>query len=406
MIKEKNKYLDWSFKICLIAIIIALLIHNCTMIKNHNNEKIPTGNVNIIEIKCDKDDQCDTEPKNNNNENSGGKKNNNTKKNSTTTPASSTKKEIESLDFSEKNISIKNGDSLQLLVIVNPTELSSSKLTWKSDNPEVVTVDENGVITGLSVGKATITVTSENGKTTTCVINVVSNEIPVEKIIVTPNKTNMDVDSVLQLSVKIEPSNATNRDLIWTSSDESIATVDNKGIVKGLKAGKVTITAKTKDGKVLGTSEITVEEVFSNDLNVYDSDHKPVVWNGSTDLKIFTNSMYELTDVIAPEDSNTYQFVVKNGTDYQLKYNVKFIETNTYGINMKYKLKKNDTYLIDHYVKASELNIPEMLLNTNQNDTYYLEWKWISSSNDTEIGVMGNAKYGLKIDVKAESVDE
>ncbi len=406
MIKEKNKYLDWSFKICLIAIIIVLLIHNCTMIKNQNNEKIPTGNVNIIEIKCDKDDQCDTEPKNNNNENSGGKKNNNTKKNSTTTPASSTKKEIESLNFSEKNISIKNGDNLQLLVIVNPTELSSSKLTWKSDNPEVVSVDENGVITGLSVGKATITVTGENGKTTTCVINVVSNEIPVEKIMVTPNKTNMDVDSVLQLSVKIEPSNATNRDLIWTSSDESIATVDNKGIVKGLKAGKVTITAKTKDGKVLGTSEITVEEVFSNDLNVYDSDHKPVVWNGSTDLKIFTNSMYELTDVIAPEDSNTYQFVVKNGTDYQLKYNVKFIETNPYGINMKYKLKKNDTYLIDHYVKASELNIPEMLLNTNQNDTYYLEWKWRSSSNDTEIGVMGNAKYGLKIDVKAESVDE
>ena len=75
-------------------------------------------------------------------------------------------------------------------------------------------------------------------------------------------------------------------------------------------------------------------------------------------------------------------------------------------INMKYKLKKNDTYLIDHYVKATELNIPEMLLNTNQNDTYYLEWKWISSSNDTEIGVMGNAKYGLKIEVKAESVNE
>ena len=63
MIKEKSKYLDWSFKICLIAIIIALLIHNCTMMKNKDNEKIPTGNVNIIEIKCDKDDQCDDNPK-------------------------------------------------------------------------------------------------------------------------------------------------------------------------------------------------------------------------------------------------------------------------------------------------------------------------------------------------------
>ena len=72
---------------------------------------------------------------------------------------------------------------------------------------------------------------------------------------------------------------------------------------------------------------------------------------------------------------------------------------------MKYRLKKNDTYVVHHYVKASELRVDDMILNRNENDTYYLEWKWISSSNDTSIGENPEAKYGLKIEVKAEETN-
>lgn len=141
---------------------------------------------------------------------------------------------------------------------------------------------------------------------------------------------------------------------------------------------------------------------FDDKLTVYDNN---ITWNGEVETKIFTNSMYNLEDVIAPESSNTYQFVVKNSTRYNLKYNIEFIETNPYNINMKYKLKKNDTYLIDHYVSASELDISNILLNINNNDTYYLEWKWVSSDNDTEVGKTGNANYGLKILIKAEDTN-
>ena len=73
---------------------------------------------------------------------------------------------------------------------------------------------------------------------------------------------------------------------------------------------------------------------------------------------------------------------------------------------MKYKLKKNDTYIVDHYVSASELNVNDMLLNINENDTYYLEWKWISSSNDTSIGENPEANYSLKIEVEAEGIND
>ena len=138
-------------------------------------------------------------------------------------------------------------------------------------------------------------------------------------------------------------------------------------------------------------------------IEVFDED---ITWNGTKKAKIFTNSMYEIEDIIAPESENTYQFVVKNGTDINLFYSINFIETNPHNINMKYKLKKNDTYIIDHYVSANELKIDNYYLKGNKNDTYYLEWKWVSSDNDTKVGKTPNASYGLKIEVKAESANE
>ena len=73
-------------------------------------------------------------------------------------------KQIESLSFAQKNVSVKKGDTLGLVVTVKPTELSSSQLTWTSSDPSIVTVDENGVIKGIKEGTATITVRSSNGK--------------------------------------------------------------------------------------------------------------------------------------------------------------------------------------------------------------------------------------------------
>ncbi len=157
------------------------------------------------------------------------------------------------------------------------------------------------------------------------------------------------------------------------------------------------------DNTIPASNEEPIPEEEINELIVYD---KEITWHDETPAKIFTNSMYELTDVIAPESSNTYQFVVKNGTEYNLKYKIDFIENNPYQINMKYKLKKNDTYIIDHYVSANELNVEDAFLNTKTNDTYYLEWKWISSNNDTAIGLDPNSQYELKIYIEAESTDE
>ena len=145
------------------------------------------------------------------------------------------------------------------------------------------------------------------------------------------------------------------------------------------------------------------EEELSNEVEVFDKDKDSETWNGSTKLNIFENSMYTKEGTIAPESTNTYKFVVKNGTSTAVKYSLDFSETNSSNINMKYKLKKNGEYIISDYVSYNELDLSNLNLASGANDTYLLEWKWVSSSNDTNIGKNG-ATYGLQIDVEAESI--
>lgn len=137
-------------------------------------------------------------------------------------------------------------------------------------------------------------------------------------------------------------------------------------------------------------------------INVYDGTIK---WNGVAEAKIFTNPMYKIDGTIAPEDSNAYQFVIKNGINSKIKYSILLSENNPYNANIKYKLKKNDTYIVDHYVSAKEILAADIVLEDNGSDTFYLEWKWISSSNDTKIGSKMNATYTLKMEIKAESIN-
>ena len=129
--------------------------------------------------------------------------------------------------------------------------------------------------------------------------------------------------------------------------------------------------------------------------------------NDNTNLNIFTDSkkISKVNGKIAPESTGIYVFNVNNKTKYNLKYNISFIESNEYSINMKYKLKKGNTYLVDQYVSYEQLNINDMLLNNNKTDVYSLEWKWVgdNDNNDTTIGKSAKEEdinYSLKINIE------
>lgn len=143
------------------------------------------------------------------------------------------------------------------------------------------------------------------------------------------------------------------------------------------------------------------EPVLDEDEKILVEDNK-IEWSQNSQLAIFTNSYYNFEDKIAPESSNTYKFVVKNSTKYNIKYDISFTQTNPYHMNMKYRLKKNNTYIVGNYVPYNELNITNQLLSAKKEDTFYLDWKWFSSDNDNAAGE-NSANYKLSILVKAES---
>lgn len=150
------------------------------------------------------------------------------------------------------------------------------------------------------------------------------------------------------------------------------------------------------------TKEGTQQDSLNGDLEIVDDN---ITWHDSSELRIFSNSAYDYEKKIAPEDSNTYKFIIKNSTKYNLRYDIRFTEINPDNMNLKYRLKKNNKYLNDNYVSYDELGINDQLINSGDNDTYYLDWKWVSSDHDTEAGKV-QANYKIKIKVEAESTNE
>ena len=150
----------------------------------------------------------------------------------------------------------------------NATEGARDDFSWESDDKSIVTVDGTGIVTGVALGTATITVTSHNGIQKQCEVTVTNPTNAVTITPVDPEKTDVIVgkaDLVLQAVAYGKDGSTTDvaQSFTWTSSNAAIATVkageDGTATVTGLKAGTVTIAATTTDGSdIRGTYTVTV----------------------------------------------------------------------------------------------------------------------------------------------------
>ena len=160
------------------------------------------------------------------------------------------------LSETSKNIEIE--ESFMLTATIAPANATFPQVNWSSSNSNIATV-ENGVVTGVAVGTATITATTVNGNfTATCEVTV--ENIAVTGISLSELSKTIKVDENFTLTATVLPANAFNKNITWTSSNTTVATVEN-GLVKGLTAGTTTITATTVDGSFTATCEVTVENI-------------------------------------------------------------------------------------------------------------------------------------------------
>ena len=394
--KDKdNKIINRIIQIVLIIIIILLLLQNCSLMRKKSNEDNEV--INDIDIKCD-DDKCqqtdiivDCLKDENNDEcivpNFVGKN-----KKDVLNWISLVSNNIE-FDFKfVKNLDYKDGTILEQSVTgVSVKDLLTKKIKL------VITIVNNGSLVDCQKD-------SENEK---CIL---------------PNFTNKKKSDVEKWLEGI--ANNINIKYKYINSSKKVGTIVNQSVQAGsylgdiLNDGETIIIYISSGNKKDSSNKNTNSNEQSNKSNsntdledeFYVSDNKIVKWNDNTDLNIFTDSkkISKVNGKIAPESTGIYVFNVNNKTKYNLKYNISFIESNEYSINMKYKLKKGNTYLVDQYVSYDQLNINDMILNSNKTDIYSLEWKWVgdNDNNDTTIGMSakdGDINYSLKINIEAES---
>ena len=154
----------------------------------------------------------------------------------------------------------KKDETAQLSAEVVPSYADNTRVTWKSSDESVVTVDEKGKVTAVGNGTATITVTSVSGNYTATVAVTVKIPVEIEKISIEAEKETLTkIGESTELKVKIEPENADAQKLIWKSGDEMIATVDENGKVTAIGNGTVIITVTTEDRKNTASITITVK---------------------------------------------------------------------------------------------------------------------------------------------------
>ena len=128
----------------------------------------------------------------------------------------------------------------------------SSTIVWTSSDENIATVDDKGFVTAKSVGTVTVKAVASDSGSAECKVTVLPDEsdiVNVKDISLGSKAEYIGINSTVQLTATVTPENATNKTVTWSTSDNTIVTVDNTGKVTGHKAGSVVVIAESADGK-------------------------------------------------------------------------------------------------------------------------------------------------------------
>ena len=220
---------------------------------------------------------------------------------------------IEAFELDRTEITLDINEYTELVPLFTPNENVNKDVTWSVDNPEVISL-ENGRILALSAGTATVTAVTANGELSAqCVVTVTQNFASpyyAETITLDTESLSLVENSSYTLTiVSVEPWYTTNKNVLFASSDESVATVDENGKITGISEGNAIITVSAADGGgaqalcnvqvTSGYSEFTIEGTI---LKAYSGNAAVVVVPEEvTDIgTVFMNNTY-IQKVILPE---------------------------------------------------------------------------------------------------------
>ena len=204
--------------------------------------------------------------------------------------------EVTGITLNQTNITLEKGKLTRLVATITPTNATNKIVTWSSSNIKVATIDGIGNVEAKSEGITIITAKSSNGKTATCKIEVKSSIVDVTSISLNKTALTLTKGNTATLIATISPSNATNKNIIWSSSNQNIVEVYN-GKITAKNKGTATITATSSNGKK-ATCTITVTLPVEKPIEVSSVILKQI------DRTIAVNESLQLNAVVLPANAS------------------------------------------------------------------------------------------------------
>lgn len=194
---------------------------------------------------------------------------------------------VTEIQLDKQSVEIVMGETAQLSAIVLPEDATDKTVLWTTSDREVATVDDNGMITAVAKGRASVTATS--GKATAvCDVTVVG--IPVESVVLDITDADILKGDSVRLTATVMPEDAEDTSCTWTSSDELIATVSENGMVYGLALGEAVITVQA--GNCEATCNVTVSPVPVESVTL-----------DCTECELIVGETVTLVAVVLPENA-------------------------------------------------------------------------------------------------------
>ena len=253
-----------------------------------------------------------------------------------------------------------------LVAEVQPSNATVKTVTWSTTNPNVASVTPSGQVaaaaqvTAIATGSATIIVTTNEGsKTATCAVNVLPVAVPVTGVTLNKTSLTLSVNQSETLIPTIQPSNATNQGVSWSSSNTIVATVNGSGLVAAVGPGTATITATTQDGNKTATCALNVP---TPPADAYVAGYQYATINGSSTYRatLWKNGTAQ---TLSTGTSQANSVFVSGNDVYVAGYQYATINGSTQDRATLWKngtaqtLSSNESYAYDVFVSGSDVYV-------------------------------------------------
>ncbi|QKS43852.1 S-layer homology domain-containing protein [Paenibacillus cellulosilyticus] len=270
--------------------------------------------------------------------------------------------QVSGVTLSHSSYTLTIGDSTTLAAAVTPvTTLLDRTVTWTSSNDDVATVDENGVVTAVEEGVATITATSVSNPnvSTSAEVHVIAEPVAVASLELGLESKALNLGQTFKPSmIEVLPTGATNKALSWASSDTDVAVVD-------AATGKVT---------AVGIGSSTISAVTTDGTNLTDSYILDVSGNGLVANYTFDNSLADAEGTYANGTVSGVKINVEGGTENYTE-GVKgqsFVFDGSTGVRLPNGLISSNTYTVSLWLNPAELTYHTTTFFGSRDDSHWL----------------------------------